>query len=132
MNSDDIFKLNISEMYALHKKERALITISLVRLKDATGKGVVKLKGNRIIDFAARPRNPKNQTINSGVYMLNKRVIDVMPKEPSFSVEKDFYQNVVKKYKVCGYISKLDWCSIDTPETYKKVQNGLRNMNVKG
>src|SRR5271155_5740767 len=51
MNSDDIFKLNIPEMFALHKKEKALITISLVRLKDATGKGVVKLKGKRIVEF---------------------------------------------------------------------------------
>jgi len=133
MNGDDIFQLNIAKMYALHKKEKALITISLVKLEDATGRGVIKLEKNRIVNFVEKPNNVKNKMINSGVYIMNaQKVLDLLPKKELFSLEKDFYQKIVNKQKVYGYVSKKRWCAIDTVKTYKKVLNGTFAMNITG
>lgn len=129
-NGDNIFKLDIPAMYRLHKKEKALITISLVKLKDATGQGVVKLKGKRIVVFAEKPKNAKNKMINSGVYIMNSNVLKLLPKKRKFSLERDFYQGIVKKRKVYGYLSLQQWCAIDTLKMYKRVLKGKVSMNI--
>lgn len=129
-NGDNIFRLDIPAMYRLHNKERARITISLVKLKDATGQGIVKLRDKRIVAFTEKPKNAKNKLINSGVYIMNLGVLDLLPKSRKFSLERDFYQHVVKREKVCGYISMQRWCAIDTLEMYKRVLEGNDVINV--
>ncbi len=128
---DDLFTLNIGEMYKLHKKEHADITITIKmskKNKDIKNSGVVGLHGNRVIKFVEKPElyDAPSNFINIGKYIMNVNVYKKFPRKRIFSFEKDFVQREIKKMSIYAYVSKGVWYPTDNIErlnTARKIWN---------
>lgn len=119
---DNLFKFNLGDMYDVHAKENALITFGLVEVPDVTGYGVVEMRGNEIVRFLEKP-DPKtvsSRIINGGIFLFRKEIMQKFPEQRKFSIERDFFEKVIGKEKICGYVIGSEWYPTDNMERYQR------------
>ncbi len=128
VNGDNLYDINLKAMYRLHKAENAVVTILVKEVNDVTGYGVVTLEGNVIRKFVEKPDPEKAEShmINAGVYMLSAKALDMMPKRKKFSMEREFFQEIVDNEKMCAYVTDGQWFPADTLDRYEKAIMGWK------
>ncbi|MCW1296174.1 MAG: sugar phosphate nucleotidyltransferase [Candidatus Parvarchaeota archaeon] len=121
INGDNLFKMNVNEMFRFHKENKALATIALTTMEDVTGFGVVRLEGNKIVEFVEKPPRYRvtSHLINAGVYIIEPEVINLVPSGYSL-IEKDVFPKIAKEGRLFGYVFSGRWYSTDTLERYEK------------
>jgi len=120
-NGDDLFRMDIGEMYAFHKSHKSRVTMCIKKArsnKELSSSGVVKLNGFKVVGFAEKPKpeDAPSRFINIGKYIISADVVKYFPKERRFSFERDFLEKAVGKISVCAYKSKGVWYPTDTFE----------------
>ena len=131
-NGDELKDINIKEMYALHKENKALATIALTKVDDPSKYGVARLSGSKILEFIEKPKKedaPSN-LINSGFYILEPEVIDMIP-EGFAMLEKDIFPKLAKEGRLFGYPFSGYWSDIGDMEKYDKVLRDVREGKYK-
>src|SRR3989338_1086506 len=120
-NGDELKDLNIEEMYKLHKEKNALATIALTTVDDPSLYGVARLSGTKILEFVEKPKRkdaPSN-LINSGFYIIEPEVIDMIPKGFSM-LEKDVFPKLARQGKLLGYPFSGQWFDTGNIQRYEK------------
>ncbi|HUB92556.1 MAG TPA: HAD-IIIA family hydrolase [Candidatus Saccharimonadales bacterium] len=121
-NGDDLFSLNIPPIYAQHKRTGATGTLTLKKVRDVTGSGVVVLKGKKITGFVEKPGNSNTPShlINLGKYIFNTDLLRILPKKKKFMFEKEFMQNSIRKANLYGYVVNSRWYPINTVKALRE------------
>lgn len=129
VNGDTIFKAELDKMYEFHKKNEAFITMGSFRLDDIRGFGVIETNGDRIARFIEKPdpKEVKSNIINAGIYIISKRVLDKLPREESFSLEKDFIEKIYKE-EVIQHFPIERFITVNDIEQYKKANEEVRRL----
>ena len=129
VNGDTIFKAELDKMYEFHKKNKALITMGSFRLDNVRGFGVIETEGSRIVRFIEKPdpKEVKSNIINAGIYIISKKVLDKLPREESFSLEKDFIEKIYKE-EVIHHFPIERFITVNDIEQYKKANEEVRKL----
>ena len=129
VNGDTIFKAELDKMHEFHKKNEAFITIGSFRLDDIRGFGVIETNGDRIARFIEKPdpKEVKSNIINAGIYIISKKVLDKLPREESFSLEKDFIEKIYKE-EVIHHFPIERFITVNDIEQYKKANEEVRKL----
>ncbi|MAG15834.1 nucleotidyltransferase [Candidatus Woesearchaeota archaeon] len=120
-NADELKELDLMDMYIFHKENKATATIALASVQDPSAYGVAKLQGNRILEFIEKPKkeNAPSNLINSGIYILEPEVIDLIP--DGFSMlEKDIFPRLAREGRLYGYPFSGQWLNTGTLELYEQ------------
>lgn len=124
VNGDNLFDLDLRDVYKLHKKMKADATIALTKVDDVRHYGIVELKGDRIMRFVEKPtpeEAPSNYA-NSGYYVFSPSAFDFMPAgRDAFMLEKDVFPAIAQKGLLCGFRSDAQWFDTGTHERLRKV-----------
>lgn len=130
-NGDELKNIDLGEMYKVHKKNKALATIALTKVENPSKYGVAKLEGNKILEFVEKPKKedaPSN-LINSGFYMIEPKVIDIIP--DGFAMfEKDVFPKLAEQGKLFGYPFKGQWFDIGNMERYEEAIKGWEDIEL--
>ena len=120
-NGDELKDINIEEMYQLHKESNALVTIALTTVEDPSKYGVARLSGSKILEFVEKPKKEEapSKLINSGFYIMEPEVIDLIPKGFSM-LEKDVFPKLAKMGRLFGYPFSGQWFDTGNIERYEK------------
>jgi NDP-sugar pyrophosphorylase family protein len=122
------FNYNLTEFINFYEKHRAIAIIGLYSNKREIWKsGVVLLdKDYAVRDFIEKPsfkgkiKLLNKGLINTGVYILNPKIIDYIPEGYS-DFGKDIFTKLMQKMiPIYGYRFFAQLVVIDTPELYKK------------
>ncbi len=62
------------------RKDRFKAKILVAKVKDPQKYGVVTIKGDRIIDIVEKPKDPKSHYVNTGLWMFQPEVFDLLKK----------------------------------------------------
>ena len=120
-NGDELKDLNIEEMYKVHRDNHALVTIALTTVQDPSQYGVARLSGSKILEFVEKPKKedaPSN-LINSGFYIIEPEVIDLIPRGFSM-LEKDVFPKLAKQGKLFGYPFSGQWFDTGNIKRYER------------
>ena len=119
-NGDELKTINIPRMFRLHKRKGALATIALTTVTDPTQYGVARVSGSRILEFVEKPKAEEapSNLINSGFYIMEPEVIDMIPNGFSM-LEKDVFPKLAKEGRLRGFLSEGQWFDIGTLERYE-------------
>ncbi len=119
-NGDELKNIDIDSMYEVHKKNKALVTIALTEVEEPSNYGVAKMKGSKILEFIEKPKKgtEPSKLINSGFYIIEPEVIDMIPNGFSM-LEKDVFPKLAKEGKLFGYHFKGQWFDTGTMERYE-------------
>lgn len=120
-NGDELKDIDIEEMYKFHKQNKALATIALTTVSDPSQYGVAKLSGSKILEFVEKPKkeNAPSKLINSGFYILEPEVINLVPEGKSM-FETDIFPKLAKQGRLFGYPFSGQWFDTGNIERYDK------------
>ncbi|MBU0628672.1 MAG: NTP transferase domain-containing protein [Nanoarchaeota archaeon] len=110
-NGDELKCINIPRMFRLHKRKNALVTIALTTVDDPTQYGVARLDGSRILEFVEKPKRKEapSNLINSGFYIIEPEVIEMIPKGKFCMFEKDIFPQLAKEGRIRGFPFSGQW-----------------------
>ena len=123
LNGDSFSKFGPKDFLNFHGRKKALVTILLKKLAcGAKDYGEVKIdRLSRITSFQEKNGNAKKCMVNSGVYLFDKKIFGLMPRQNRFSLERDLFPVVAGK-GLFGYVGSGYFIDIGTPERYFKAK----------
>ncbi len=124
VNGDNLFNLDLEKFYQTHQKNKATATLALTEIEDTSQFGVVKLKGEQIIDFVEKPdpTQAPSHLINAGYYILEPAVFDLVKNKEFAMIEKDVFPPLIPGKKLFGYYDSGQWFDTGTPERYAQAE----------
>ena len=140
LNGDILSDIDLSSLYKFHRKRKADITISLIRVKDPTQYGLVKRsKNGRISSFLEKPQEDEiiTDTVNAGIYLFEPEVLKFIPEGVNYSLERDLFPTILKnKGRLFSYIHTGYWQDVGTLERYLQANfdllEGRAPFKIKG
>ena len=127
LNGDSMFLIDLNSMVEFHKNNHADLTIALAKVQQKSRFGNVEINDKfRITGFTEKENIP-GDLINGGIYYFEKNNFNWNTFPEKYSIEKEFFPQVVKKNNVFGFVSDSYFIDIGTIEDYKRFENDISN-----
>jgi mannose-1-phosphate guanylyltransferase len=120
-NGDVLTGLGLTDIIEAHQDSGALATIALTSVEDPSAYGLVEVDHRmRVKRFVEKPGSDGAQTnlINAGVYVLERQVLNMIPKGREVSIEREVFPELQAMGKLQAYVSSAYWRDIGTPRSY--------------
>jgi mannose-1-phosphate guanylyltransferase len=120
-NGDVLTGLDLTEVIQAHQDSEALATITLTLAEDPTAYGLVEVDPKLYVRrFVEKPSYDEVRTnlVNSGIYVLEREVLDMIPKDREVMIEREIFPRLQEMGKLRAYVSSAYWQDIGTPERY--------------
>lgn len=125
-NCDVMVKANFSEVIKFHKEQKASMTILSSIKHYRIPYGVVNFKtGGKVVNIMEKPEY--TFSINAGVYIFNKELLRLIPKNSYFDMTDLIKLLLKKKERVVTYpVNENDYIDIGEWEEYRKAIEKMR------
>jgi mannose-1-phosphate guanylyltransferase len=121
-NGDVLDSLDLAAFRRFHEAKRAFATLALWKVPDPRHFGVMKMDGDRILQFVEKPatrEDAPSDLANAGTYLLEPEVFDLIPPGKPVSVEREtFPQILASDRRMHGYPFTGYWVDAGRPDTY--------------
>jgi mannose-1-phosphate guanylyltransferase len=124
INGDVITSLDVRTQIDRHRAAGVAATMHLVSVDDPSRFGVVSIdEANQVIGFVEKPprHEAPSNLINAGTYVLEPRVLDLIPDGEAVSIERATFPALVARGELNGFHQDGYWVDAGTPETYLQV-----------
>lgn len=121
MNGDICCDLDFSLIHRSHVDHGAAATIGCYQREEQIELGVVKLdmEGGEIVGFEEKPIH--HLWVAMGVYALNRRVIDLIPRSQFFGFDSLLHRMLAEKIRIRAFQFRGLWLDIGRPDDYEKL-----------
>jgi len=129
LNGDILADLDLSAMLRFHAERRSRATLYLTRVPDPTQYGLVELEADgRIRSFVEKPAPGQAtvDTVNAGVYALDREVVAAIPTGRAVSIERETFPGLLRDgVPFFGWVAGNYWLDIGSPAKYRQGQLDL-------
>ncbi len=116
----DVFtNFDYEELIKAHSENPGLITVAVTKVYDPERFGVVLTdEDGKITDFEEKPRRPKNNLVDAGIYMVNREVLKVIPENREIYFEREVLPRFVESGQAYAYRMPREnyWVDLGTPD----------------
>ena len=125
LNGDCFCTVSFKDFLKFHAEKNAFASMVLTETEDKKDFGSVIIDNdNAIKSFQEKSERALSPHVSVGIYCFNKEVFDLMPNQEAFSIEHDFFPDLVNR-KFFGFITDQGFLDIGTPDRYKIAQERL-------
>jgi len=126
MNGDSFIDADFDafERWALKKAAACAVVLTQVSNTKQYGK-VVSVNDGRIKSFKEKQESLGSGWINAGIYLLQKKLMEMIPSGKVCSLEREFFPKLVGR-GLFGYRCNSQFIDIGTPESYAKADEFFR------
>jgi mannose-1-phosphate guanylyltransferase len=129
LNGDILTDIDLSALLSFHEERRASATIDLFPVPDPTPYGLVELgEAGRVLRFIEKPDPAQvtTNTINAGVYVLERGLLARIPEGRTVSIEREFFPGLLADgIPFYGWVGHHYWLDIGSPAKYRQAQLDL-------
>lgn len=128
LNGDVLTDVDLPGVLAAHLSAGAAATIVLTPVPNPAAYGLVETEGGRVRRFLEKPDPAQitTDTINAGIYILETRVLELMPPRVNHSIERAFFPALLARGDlVLGPVHRGYWIDIGTHEKYRQVHRDI-------
>jgi len=139
-NGDVLTDIDLTGMLKFHREKKSLITVSLIQVLDPSAFGLVLTKPTgRVTKFMEKPSaafiksHPEQYWINAGIYIFERKVLDLIPRNRKHSVERDLFPAcLAKSLPIHGFHVKRTtyWIDMGTPHKYLGVNRDVLSKRL--
>lgn len=103
LNGDILTDIDLAKVFEQHRNTKADATIVLVEVEDPTRYGLVETDDDgRVERFLEKPKaedvpHLRSRNINAGIYILERSVLDLIPKNEHSSFEFNIFPAILEK-----------------------------------
>ncbi len=128
MNGDECKDVDFAALDKVLERNDAIAAIALTSIEYTAAGGVVKLDGEKIVNFDEKPKGERKgrKLINAGAYVLSPRILDYIPAGKMVSIEKEVFPQMVEEGKAFGIECVPQFYQTDTFERYEKAIFGWK------
>ena len=131
VSGDAIVDFDLGKALRFHKAKNSIATLVLTRVKNPVEYGIVVTdKEGRVVRFQEKPAPHEvfTDTVNTGIYILNREVLDDIPTRQPFDFSHDLFPLLLENKKpVFGYVADGYWCDVGDIASLHKAQNDILN-----
>ncbi len=135
ISGDALTNIPVQKVFDYHRKKDAEVTVVAKREVCPLEYGVADIAPDgKIMGFSEKPlwENVTSDTVNTGIYILEKSVLDKIPEKTEYDFGKDLFPVLLsERAKVYGYITENYWSDLGTPETYLQANFDFLNGKFK-
>ncbi len=125
-NGDTFFDINLNDLIFEFMNKKTLAYIALKKSRLTKNKDTFRL-GNK--NQLLKDKNKKSNLINSGVYILSKKIVPYLLELGS--LEKDVFSKLIKIKKIFGKDYKGAFLDMGEISTFKKLPKFIKNISKK-
>ena len=118
MNGDVLTDLNYENLEKFHKENVNDITISTFRKELKVDLGVLEIEKGNLNRYIEKPIY--NFNVSMGIYMLNRKIVDLIPSDQPYDLPDLVMQAKNKNFKIGCYDDKCRWLDIGRIDDYEK------------
>ena len=134
-NGDVLTDTDLQSVLRYHKEKGAEATIVMARVMNPSGYGLLETDvEGRVTGFMEKPPEDEvtGDTINAGIYILEKSVLSRISSEGSVSFERDVFPAMLAQgSKVYAYLTRSYWQDIGSPQKYLEAHYGIISGRMK-
>jgi mannose-1-phosphate guanylyltransferase len=143
LNGDVLSDLDVDDLVAYHRAKGGSGTIYLTPVEDPRRYGLVHLRADGSVEaFLEKPGadtapeqpapgSHRRSLINAGVYVLEPEVLELIPRDQLFSIERGVFPVLADRDVLYGYPSDCYWRDIGTPASYLAANFDVLNGTVR-
>jgi dTDP-glucose pyrophosphorylase len=120
MNSDLFTNIDLEDFYDQFSKNDADMAVAAVPYSVSVPYGIFDLDENIILGLQEKPTF--NYYANGGIYMIKRRLLDLIPSDTFFNVTDLIELLIAQHYKIIRFPLLGYWIDIGKPEEFQKVQ----------
>jgi D-glycero-alpha-D-manno-heptose 1-phosphate guanylyltransferase len=124
INGDTYFPIDLNRFADFHQSHKSDISIALKHMTDFDRYGSVKLLNNKIISFDEK-QYLKEGLISGGIYIINKKAINLNCVPDVFSFETEILEKFANKGSINGMVFNNTFIDIGVPADYNKARSIL-------
>jgi mannose-1-phosphate guanylyltransferase len=119
LNGDVLTDMDLASELAQHEQTGAAVTLALVAVEDVASYGVVPTDAvGRVEAFLEKSDGPvPTNRVNAGAYMVERRVIEAIPRDRAVSFEREVFPSLVGD-GLYGWPAEGYWIDIGSPDRY--------------
>lgn len=126
MNGDSICRIDLRAFMQFHLLRGARVSVAMAKAADAANSGsITKGAGDRVLSFREKAASGPGY-VNTGIYILDKKVLDIVPPGVRYSMERELLPALVSGGEVYGYETESQLFDIGTPEGYREAGEKLK------
>ena len=123
MNGDSFVEYDVQRFLSWHVMKRASVSMVLAWVDNVNRFGSIKVNTEDDVNcFVEKGNISGSGLINAGVYLMKHEIVDSIPDETPFSLEKQFFPYLVGR-GLYGYQTSERFIDIGTPESFDKAQS---------
>lgn len=124
ISGDLLTDFDLTAALNFHQQKKAALTVLLTRVKDPLSYGVVLTdQEGRIVRFLEKPSWGQvfSDTINTGIYILEPKVLGYIPLKKEFDFSKDLFPLLMERGEALyGYVAKGYWKDVGDLREYQQ------------
>jgi D-glycero-alpha-D-manno-heptose 1-phosphate guanylyltransferase len=120
-NGDTYLELDYGAMLADHQRARSCLTVAVQTVSEAGRYGALDIDAGHIRGFLEKGRSGR-ASINAGVYLMSRDLLDRYPFPAAFSFESDLLMPHVKEIAPLAFQTQGIFIDIGVPEDYARAQ----------
>lgn len=129
LNGDSFFDVDLQSAMNFHERQKADGTIVLRDMPHPDRFGTVTIdKEARITAFNEKLKGLDRGLINTGVYLLDRQVLESAALPDRFSIEEDFFKPLISAHNFRGMVGEGYFIDIGIPEEFDRAQEDFRNF----
>lgn len=134
LNGDILTDIDLGAMLAAHEARGAQASIYLTPVENPTAYGLVELDADgRVHRFLEKPSwdEVTTNTINAGIYVLERSLLDWIPKGQAYSMEREFFPMLLeRRVAFVGHVPRAYWLDIGTAAKYLQAHQDVLDRLV--
>ncbi|MFW5780691.1 MAG: nucleotidyltransferase family protein [Bacillota bacterium] len=116
ISGDAFTNMNLSKAIRYHFAKDSIFTLIAQPHPHPEGLGTLEIDyNNKVIDFVEKPEEIKPSLINTGIYIINKRLLNIIP-EGFYDFGKQLLPSLIGK--IFAYVTYDYWSDIGTLSSY--------------
>ena len=132
IGGDNYFKFEIQDFLANYKGDTLIAAYNVGSLEKAKRFGVLSVQGNKVVEFAEKPQEPKSTLVNTFCCVFPKSIYPMLFDFVKIHTDNQgsFIEYLVNKTDVRAYITEEDWFDIGSFDGYMEAhRNASKERN---
>jgi D-glycero-alpha-D-manno-heptose 1-phosphate guanylyltransferase len=133
LNGDSYCSADLRLFRAFHEHARAEASLVLAQVPDTSRFGKVETNTqNRLARFLEKQEAGGAGSINAGMYLLNRELIEEIPAGRPVSIEREMFPQWLQTHTLVGFGCQGAFLDIGTPESYRDAEAFFGQMVAGG
>jgi dTDP-glucose pyrophosphorylase/CBS domain-containing protein len=120
INGDIVTQVDFRAMHDFHREHRADMTVAVKQYDFHMPYGIITIDGVKVTGVSEKP--VVRQFINAGIYLLNPKVCQVIPKGKSYDMPDLVKRLVADRRRVVGFPIRESWLDIGQLADYEQAR----------